>query len=71
MLKDKNILLTGGNSGIGFFATVNLLKAENNLYIPIRSSFRKEEFLLKLLEYFDKRYLEKYLNIIENIDLSN
>ena len=68
MLKDKNILITGGNSGIGLFATINLLKAKNNLYIPIRSSSRKEEFLLKLLEYFDKRYLEKYLNVIENSD---
>ena len=71
MLKEKNILITGGNSGIGFFATINLLKAKNNLYIPIRSSSRKDKFCSKLLEYFDKKYLEKYLNLIENIDLSN
>ena len=71
MLKDKNILITGGNSGIGFFATINLLKTKNNIYIPIRSLLRKEEFLLKLLDYFNKEYLEKYLNLIENIDLSN
>ena len=71
MLKDKNILITGGNSGIGFFATINLLKTKNNLYILIRSSSRKDEFFLKLLKYFDKKYIEKYLNIIENIDLSN
>ena len=71
MLKDKNILITGGNSGIGFFATINLLKTQNNLYIPIRSLLRKEEFLLKLLNYFNNEYLEKYLNLIENIDLSN
>ena len=71
MIKDKNILITGGNSGIGFFTTINLLKTQNNLYIPIRSFSRKEEFFLKLLKYFDKEYLEKYLNIIENIDLSN
>ena len=71
MLKDKNILITGGNSGIGFYATINLLKTKNNLYIPIRSSSRKDEFFIKLLEYFDKNYLDKYLNLIENIDLSN
>ena len=54
MLKEKNILITGGNSGIGLFATINLLKTKNNLYIPIRSSTRREKFFLKLLEYFDK-----------------
>jgi len=71
MLKEKNILITGGNSGIGLFATINLLKTKNNLYIPIRSPTRKDKFFAKLLKYFDKKYLEKYLNIIENIDLSN
>jgi len=71
MLKNKNILITGGNSGIGFFTTINLLKTQNNLFITIRSLSRKEDFLLKLLKYFDKKYLQKYLNIIENIDLSN
>ena len=71
MIKDKNILITGGNSGIGLFATINLLKTKNNIYILIRSSSRKDEFFLKLLKYFDKHYIEKYLNIIENIDLSN
>ena len=54
MIKDKNILITGGNSGIGFFTTINLLKTQNNLYIPVRSLSRKEEFLLKLIKYFDK-----------------
>ena len=71
MLKGKNILITGGNSGIGFFATINLLKTKNNLYLPIRSTSRKENFILKLKEYFEEKYLEKYLNLIENIDLSN
>ena len=71
MLKEKNILITGGNSGIGFFATINLLKTKNNLYIPIRSASRRDSFFSKLLKYFDRKYLEKYLNLIENIDLSN
>ena len=71
MLKDKNILVTGGNSGIGFFSTINLLKHKNNLYILIRSISRKEEFLNKIQKYYDKNYLNKYLNIIENIDLSD
>ena len=71
MIKDKNILITGGNSGIGFFTTINLLKNQNNLYIPIRSLSRKEEFLLKLIKYFDKEYIEKHLNLIDNVDLSN
>ncbi len=71
MLKEKHILITGGNSGIGFFTTVNLLKTKNILYIPIRSSTRKDIFFSKLLKYFDKQYLKKYINIIENIDLSD
>ncbi len=71
MLKEKNILITGGNSGIGLFATINLLKTKNNLYIPIRSATRRDKFFLKLQKYFDKKYLAKYLNLIENIDLSN
>ena len=71
MLKEKNILITGGNSGIGFFATINLLNTKNSLYIPIRSSTRKDKFFSELLKYFDKKHLEKYLNIFENIDLSN
>ena len=71
MLKDKKILITGGNSGIGFFATINLLKTKNNLYIPIRSESRRDSFFSKLLKYFDRKYLGKYLNLIENIDLSD
>jgi len=71
MLKEKNILITGGNSGIGFFTTINLLKTKSNLYIPVRSSSRRDEFFSNLQKYFDKKYLEKHLNIIENIDLSN
>ena len=71
MLKDKNILITGGNSGIGFFATINLLKSKNNLYVLIRSTSRKKEFLYKISKYFDKNYLNKYLKIIENSDLSD
>ena len=58
MLKEKNILITGGNSGIGFFATINLLKTKNNLYIPIRSASRRDSFFLKLLKYFSQ-YLKK------------
>ena len=71
MVKEKNILITGGNSGIGFFSAINLLRTKNNLYIPIRSLSRKEEFLSKLSKFFDKQYLEKNLHIIENIDLSD
>ena len=71
MIKDKNILITGGNSGIGFFAMINLLKTKNSIYIVIKSEFRKNEFLRKIEKHFDKNYLSKYLNIIENCDLSD
>ena len=71
MIKNKNILITGGNSGIGFFAIINLLKTKNNLYVVIKSELRKKEFLKTIEKYFDKNYLSKYLNIIENCDLSN
>jgi len=71
MIKNKNILITGGNSGIGFFAIINLLKTKNNLYVVIKSELRKNEFLKIIEKYFYKNYLSKYLNIIENCDLSN
>ena len=71
MIKNKNILITGGNSGIGFFAIINLLKKKNNLYVVIKNEFRKNEFLQIIEKYFDKNYLSKYLNIIENCDLSD
>ncbi len=71
MIKNKNILITGGNSGIGLFAIVNLLKTRNNLYIVIKSELRKNEFLKIIEKYFEKNYHNKYLNIIENCDLSN
>ena len=71
MIKNKNILITGGNSGIGLFACINLLKTKNNLYVVIKSELRKNEFLKTIEKYFDKNYLSKYLNIIENCDLSN
>jgi len=44
MIKNKNILITGGNSGIGFFAIINLLKKKNNLYVVI-----KNELIFELL----------------------
>ncbi len=71
MIKNKNILITGGNSGIGFFAIINLLKTKNILYVVIKNEFRKNEFLKKIEKYFDKNYLSKFLNIIENCDLSD
>ena len=71
MTKNKNILITGGNSGIGLSAIINLLKTKNNLYVVIKSEFRKKEFLKTIEKYFDKNYLSKYLSIIENCDLSD
>ena len=71
MIKNKNILITGGNSGIGFFAIINLLKKKNNLYVVIKNDFRKNDFLKRIDKYFDKNYLKKNLNIIENCDLSD
>jgi len=71
MIKNKNILITGGNSGIGFFSIINLLKTKNNLYVVIKNEFRKSEFLMKIEKYFDKNYLSKFLNIIDNCDLSD
>ena len=71
MIKNKNILITGCNSGIGFFAIINLLKTKNNLYVVIKNEFRKNQFRKTIEKYFDENYLSKYLNIIENCDLSN
>ena len=48
MIKNKNIFITGGNSGIGFFAIINLLKTKNILYVVIKNEFRKNEFLRKI-----------------------
>ena len=71
MTKNKNVLITGGNSGIGLFAVINLLKMKNNLYVVIKSELRKNEFLKTIQKYFDNNYLNNYLNIIENCDLSD
>ena len=71
MIKNKNILITGGNSGIGLFAIINLLKTKNSIYVVIKSELRKNEFLKTIEKYFDKNYLSKYLNIIENCDLAD
>ncbi len=71
MIKNKNILITGGNSGIGFFAIINLLKTKNILYVVVKNEFRKNQFLKKIDKYFDKNYLIKFLKIIENCDLSD
>ena len=71
MIKNKNILITGGNSGIGFFSIINLLKKKNNLYVVIKSELRKNKFLEIIQKFFDKNYLSKYLNIIDNCDLSD
>ena len=71
MIKNKNILITGGNSGIGFFSIINLLKKKNSLYVVIKSELRKNEFLEIIQKFFDKNYLSKYLNIIDNCDLSD
>ncbi len=71
MIENKNILITGGNSGIGFFAIINLLKTKNNLYVVIKNELRKNEFLKKIQKFFDKTFLNKYLNIIDNCDLSD
>ena len=57
MIKNKNILITGGNSGIGLFAIINLLKSKNNLYVVIKSELRKHEFLKIIEKYFDYQNL--------------
>jgi len=71
MIKNKNILITGGNSGIGLFAIINLLKTKNNLYVVIKNEYRKNQFLKTIENYFNKNYHSKFLNIIENCDLSD
>ena len=67
----KNILLTGASSGIGLNALINLLKKENFLFIPLRSFSRGKELKLKLRNYFDDDYLNKFLFFINNTDLSD
>ena len=67
----KNIFITGANSGIGFYSLINLLKNKNFLCVPIRSKTRKDLFLKNLKKIFDEIYLQKYLTIIENIDLDD
>ncbi len=67
----KNIFITGANSGIGFYSLINLLKNKNFLCVPIRSKTRKDLFLKNLKKFFDEIYLQKYLTIIENIDLDD
>ena len=63
MIKNKNFLITGGNSGIGLFAIINLLKTKNNLYVVIKSELRKHEFLKTIEKYFDKNYILSLIHI--------
>jgi len=65
MIKNKNILITGGNSGIGFFAIINLLNTKNILYVVIKNEFRKNEFLRKIEKHFDKNYLSKFFKLLK------
>ena len=67
----KNILITGGNSGLGFYSVINLLKDKNYIFIPIKSIQRKHNFLNKLYQYFEPNFLNNYLNIINEVDLSD
>ena len=53
MIKNRNILITGGNSGIGLYAIINLLKTKNNLYLVIKSESRKNEFLKTIQKNFE------------------
>ena len=61
--------MTGGNSGLGFYSVVNFLKLKNYIFIPIKSIKRKDQFLVKLNEYFEPYHLHKYLQIINEVDL--
>ena len=67
----RNILITGGNSGIGFYSVINLLKSGNYLYIPIKSISRKNNFIKRLKEIFEVDYLNNFLHIIDNCDFSD
>ena len=60
MIKNKNILITGGNSGIGFFAIIKLLKTKNILYVVIKNEFRKNKFLKKSRNILIKITLENF-----------
>tara|TARA_Y100001978_G_scaffold5680_1_gene4711 strand:+ start:75 stop:1100 length:1026 start_codon:yes stop_codon:yes gene_type:complete len=64
----KCILFTGSNSGIGFYSVINLLRNKNYLYLTIRSIKRKKSFIYRLSKYFDQKYIDKYLNIIDDVD---
>ena len=67
----RNILITGSSSGIGFYALVNLLKKENHLFIPVRSFSRGQDLKLKLRNFFNDDYLNKFLNLIYDTDFSD
>ena len=67
----KTIFITGANSGIGFYSVIKFLETKNYLYVPIRSSIRKDLFIDNLKNFYSASYLKKYLKIISNIDLSN
>ena len=67
MIIDKNILITGGNSGIGFFGIINLLKTKNNLYIVIKSELRKKEFLRKISYFIPEKIMYQKLSTKEII----
>ncbi len=46
----KNILITGATSGIGFAASIQMIKKGHNLIITIRESSRKKYLVDSLLK---------------------
>lgn len=64
ILKDKNILITGGGKGIGYSCIENFIKEGAYVYAIIRS---KEDF--KKFKRFKKDYLKLYLGDVTNTKL--
>ena len=67
----RNILITGASSGIGFEATLDLLRKGHNVMAPCRNEYRSKETLLKINNRkFESEDIQKQLNL-PILDLSN
>ena len=72
--KPLNIFITGGNSGIGYQASLNLISLGHNLILPCKNIFRANELLTNIFNQFPGQSSKKgkiYTPIMDLSDLES
>ena len=72
--KPLNILITGGSSGIGYQAVIELISLGNNIILPCKNIIRANEVLTNLFNNYSLRSVQKgeiYTPIMDLSDLKS